>query len=53
MVLIIYDNKAYITRLLTLVIRIYSVTVKKFTLAIERYNINAILTRLTISGDNS
>ena len=53
MVFIIHNNVAHVVRSFTLVIRVLYVAGKELILAIERNNVNSILIRRTVSGNNS
>jgi len=53
MVFIIYNNVAHIIYSFTLVIRVLYVTGKELILAIKGNNVNSILIRRTMSGNNS
>ena len=52
MVFIIHDNVAHIIYSFTLVIRVLRVAGKELILAIERNDVNSILIRRTMSGND-
>ena len=53
MVFIMHDNVAHIIYSFTLVIRVLRVTGKELILAIKGNDVNSILIRRTMSGNNS